>query len=117
MCLITTTNILFSMSIVLIFLGCIALYAKSKNFPEHFSNLLKRSKIKKTAWRGIGYLFLVLGAIVLMVQYGLATGLVIFLITLMFGLSVTIMFLPLNKKYAYILLGLSLVFIILENSI
>ncbi|MEM7382210.1 MAG: hypothetical protein AAF361_13575, partial [Bacteroidota bacterium] len=52
---------------------------------------------------------------ILCLQYGLFTGLVIFLITLMFGLCVTIMFLPLDKKYAYLMLGLSLLFIIIEN--
>ena len=110
-------NTIRTMSIVLIFLGCFLLYAKSKHFPVHFLNVVAKFSMHKIALRSIAYLLFFFATILLMIQYGPATGLVIFLIALMFGLCLTIMFLPLNKKYAYLLVGLSLVCIIIENTL
>ncbi|BFP40766.1 hypothetical protein FGF1_16110 [Flavobacteriaceae bacterium GF1] len=105
------------MGIILVFLGCSLLYAKSKHFPDYFANFKRRARENPKSLRLISYGMFLLSMVVLCLQNGVATGLVIFLITLMFGLSLTIMFLPLNKKYAYLMVGLSLLSIIVENSL
>ena len=94
------------MGIVLIFLGCFLLYAKSKHFPKRLQHL--GSRLRKNA--------LFLGAyLILGSQFGWATGFVVFLITITLGLVLNIMLLPLNQKYAYVLAGLSLLVIIIDN--
>lgn len=105
------------MGTVLILLGCFLLYAKSKHFPEHFSQIALKLRGKENQLRIAAYFLFVLANVIFVYQFGWATGLTIFLFVVMFGLSITVMFLPLNKKYAYLLLGLSLVSIIVENSL
>lgn len=105
------------MSIVLVFFGCLLLYAKSKHFPDHYSNIALKLKGQENRLRIGAYLLFLLANVALIYQYGWATGLTVFLIVLMFGLSITIMLLPLHKKYAYLLLGLSLLSIIAENGL
>ncbi|MEM8507678.1 MAG: hypothetical protein AAF717_07605 [Bacteroidota bacterium] len=103
------------MSIVLIFLSCFLLYTKSKHFPQQFAKIGKKLKGKERVVGGIAYILFLIAFALMAYRYGLATGGIIFLITLMLGLSLTIMFLPLHKKYAYVLLGLSLLSIVMEN--
>lgn len=105
------------MGIILVFLGCFLLYAKSRHFPNYYPNLKKRAAGNPKVLRWISYGMFLLSVTIFCLQNGVATGLVIFLITLMFGLCLTIMFLPLNKKYAYVMVGLSLLSIIIENSL
>jgi len=104
------------MGILLIFLGCFLLYTKSKYVPKYFSNLEKWAKARPIGTRLIAYGLFITSIIVLCLQNGLATGLVIFLIALIFGLCITIILIPLNKKYAYWMAGLSVLFIIIENT-
>lgn len=110
-------NYIKPMGILLIVLGCLLLYSRSKYFPAALEKIFGSFRGKPGVLRIVAYLFFVASAIILMVGYGPATGLLIFLITLMFALCLIIMFLPLNKKYAYLLVGLSLLFIIIENSL
>lgn len=105
------------MGTILTFLGCFLLYAKSKHFPDHFSRIALRLKGKENQLRVAAYFLFVLANVVFIYQFGWATGLTVFLLVVMFGLSITVMLLPLNKKYAYLLLGLSLLSIIIENSL
>lgn len=103
------------MGILLIFLGCFLLYAKSKYVPKDLANIEKWTRANPLGTRLIVYALFVTSIIVLCLQNGLATGLVIFLFALMFGLCITIILIPLNKKYAYWIAGLSVLFIIIEN--
>ncbi|MEM9000203.1 MAG: hypothetical protein AAGB24_08050 [Bacteroidota bacterium] len=105
------------MAIVLIFLGCFLLYSKSKHFPKQFAALAYRLQGKETVVRIASYGFFILSMASLIHQFGLASGLIIFLIVLMFGLCLIVMFLPLHKKYAYLLVGLGLLSIVIENSL
>jgi hypothetical protein len=65
----------------------------------------------------VAILILIAAAYVLVYQFGVSTGLVIYLLALMFGLCITIMILPLNNRFAFALTALSIVAIIFENTI
>ncbi|MEM6893489.1 MAG: DUF3325 family protein [Bacteroidota bacterium] len=103
------------MGIVLIFLGCFLLYAKSKHFPKRLQHLGNRLRKNTVQTRLVGYLLFVGAYLLLGSQLGWATGFVVFLITLILGLVLNIILLPLHQKYAYILAGLSLLVIIIDN--
>ncbi|WP_367279573.1 DUF3325 family protein [Ulvibacterium sp.] len=103
------------MGIILIFLGCFLLYAKSKHVPRYFSRIEAWAKQQPKKTRLLAYGLFALSVVIFCWQNGIATGLVAFLVALMFGLCLTIIFLPLHKKYAYLLVGLSLVLIIINT--
>ncbi|WP_375586872.1 DUF3325 family protein [Flagellimonas aurea] len=105
------------MGIVLVLLGCFMLYAKSRHFPMFLSNMGKKAKENPVGTRWLAYAIFALSLALLGYQYGFFTGFVIFLTTLMFGLCITVMLLPLQNKYAYILAGLCIVVILIENSL
>ncbi|MEM9649889.1 MAG: hypothetical protein AAF969_15530 [Bacteroidota bacterium] len=101
--------------IVLIFVGCFILYAKSKHFPKHLRKIGGIAKVRPNQQRWIAYGLFAIATAILALQYGFFTGLVIFMITVMFALCLTISLLPLNHRYAYILAGLSVLIITIEN--
>ena len=102
------------MAIVLIFLGWFLRYAKSKHLPNHLSNIGDKAKSAPVVVRIVAYLLFITGIFMLTVDFGFWTGLTIFIITLMFTLALTIILLPLNKKYAYVLVILSILALITE---
>ncbi|MEM9361859.1 MAG: DUF3325 family protein [Bacteroidota bacterium] len=103
------------MGIVLIFLGCFLLYAKSKHFPKRFETIGDKMRHKPVLTRWIGYLLFLVSASIFVYQFGLGTGLIAFFITVLLGLCLTIILLPLNKKYVYVLGALSVIVIVIEN--
>ena len=103
------------MGIVLIFFGCFLLYAKSKHFPKRLQHLGSRLRKNTVQTRLVGYALFLGAYLILVSQFGWATGFVVFLITITLGLVLNIMLLPLNQKYAYVLAGLSLLVIIIDN--
>ncbi len=103
------------MAIVLIFLGCFLLYAKSKHFPKRMEHWALQLKSKPVRTRIFGYTLFVASFTILSLQFGFATGIVIFIMAVLLALSLTIMLLPLHRKYAYILAGLSVLVIVVEN--
>lgn len=105
------------MGIVLIFLGCFVLYSKSRYFPTYLKDLISITKNPTSRLYYIGFSLFILAIIILGFQYGFYTGTIIFLSALMLGMSMTIIFLPLNKKYAYLMAGLSILVIVIETSI
>ena len=102
------------MGILLVFLGSFLLYIKSKHIPAFLGRIGEMASAKPAITRGGGYLLFFIAMILLTKSYGFWTGLVIFMITLMFALTLIIVLLPLNKKYAYLLFGLSVVAILTE---
>ena len=95
------------MGIVLTFFGSFLLYAKSRHFPGHLRGIGDRFKNKVLLARLLAYVLFVIAIALLVLQLGFFTGLLVFFITLMFALSLTILLLPLHKKYAYVLAALS----------
>ncbi|MEE1963948.1 hypothetical protein V1387_14740 [Allomuricauda taeanensis] len=107
----------WGMGIVLVLLGCFLLYAKSRHFPVFLTGIGEKAKKDPGRTRILAYTSFALAIVFLGHQYGFFTGFVIFLTTLMFGLCITVMFLPLHNKYAYILMGLCIIVILIENSL
>jgi len=105
------------MGIVLIFIGSFLLYAKSKHFPDFLSGLGSKLKARHSVNRFIAYFLFVISLVLLGYEFGFWTGLVIFIITVMFALTLTITLLPLNKRYAYLLTALSLFVLLIEYAI
>ncbi|MEM1259848.1 MAG: hypothetical protein AAGH81_15070 [Bacteroidota bacterium] len=103
-----------AMGIVLIFFGCFILYAKSKHIPDFLSKFGDRLRTKPTVTRIAAYFLFLLAVVVLGNSYGFWTGLLIFLMVLMFTLMLTLILLPLNKKYAYFIAALSIIAILTE---
>ncbi|WP_422858901.1 DUF3325 family protein [Flagellimonas sp. S174] len=103
------------MGILLTFFGCFFLYSKSKHFPVQFSEIAAKTQGREKQLRIGAYGLFILANTILVYQFGWATGLIIFFMVLMFGLSVIIILLPLHKKFAYLLIGLSLLSILIEN--
>ena len=103
------------MGIILALLGCVLLYSKSKYSPVFISRFRKKVSLKNTHIRLLAYTLFFISIVLLTNQLGFWTGLVTFLIVLMFGLSLTIVIVPLNKRVAYILCGLSILMVIIEN--
>ncbi len=103
------------MAIILVLFGCLLLYSKSKYSPLFLSRQRVKVPLKKKYIRLMAYVFFIISIILLTLQLGFWTGLVTFLMVLMFGLSLTIVILPLNKRIAYILCGLSILMVIIEN--
>lgn len=103
------------MAIIIILVACFLLYAKSKHFPPQFKKVGEIAQTNPKRQRWTAYSLLVLAAVLLGFQYGLFTGLVILLLSVIFGLSLTIMLLPLNQRYVYALAILSVIVITLES--
>ena len=102
------------MGILLVFLGSFLLYVKSKYVPAFLGRISEMAKAKPAITRWGGYLLFFIAMILLNKSYGFWTGLVIFIITLMFALTLIIVLLPLNKKYAYLLFGMSVAALLTE---
>ncbi|MEO0573066.1 MAG: hypothetical protein AAF039_15265 [Bacteroidota bacterium] len=102
------------MGIVFVFLGCFLLYAKSKHIPDFLSRFGDNVRTKPMVTRILAYFLFLLAIVVLGNSYGFWTGFVIFLMVLMFALLLTMVLLPLNKKYAYLLTALSIIAILTE---
>ncbi len=102
------------MGILLVLLGSFLLYVKSKHVPVFLGWIGEIAKAKPAITRWGGYLFFFVAIILLTKSYGFWTGLVIFMITLMFALTLIIILLPLNKKYAYLLFGMSVAALLTE---
>ncbi|MEM9078590.1 MAG: hypothetical protein AAGC43_16235 [Bacteroidota bacterium] len=103
------------MGLVLILLGCFLLYAKSRHFPKQFTSIGERMKKKPELTRWVAYLMFLLSASIFAYQLGIGTGLTAFFISVLLGLCLTIVLLPLNKKYVYVLGALSVIVIVMEN--
>ncbi|RAV30323.1 hypothetical protein DN748_02080 [Sinomicrobium soli] len=67
--------------------------------------------------RGVAYVVFILALLVLAYRYGFFTGAIIFLTAVMLGLCLMVILLPLHSRYAYILTAVTLIIIVIENSI
>lgn len=103
------------MAIVLIFTACFLLYGNSKHFPAYLNPLRKKLQQRKQLTRLCAYILLIISAFLFANHFGVGTGLTVFLITLLCSLCLTIILLPLNRMYAYLLAGTCLIIIVLEN--
>lgn len=108
---------LLDMGIVLVLLGCFLLYAKSRHLPIFLQRIGDRAKQDSIRTRILAYIIFAMSLAVLGYQYGFFTGFIIFLTTLMLSLCLIVMLLPLHNKYAYILTALSIIIIVIENSL
>lgn len=102
------------MGIMLVLLGSFLLYAKSKYIPAFLGRIGEFTKTRPTITRIGSYVLFFLAIVLLTKSYGFWTGLVIFSITLMFALTLIMVLLPLNKKYAYLLFGISVIALLTE---
>lgn len=105
------------MAIVLIFLGCFLLYAKSKHLPVFLEAIGNKAKKRPKITRLVAYMAFVLALLVLAYRYGFFTGSIIFFTALMLGLCLVVMLLPLHNRYAYLLIVIALIIIVIENRI
>ena len=105
------------MAVLLIILGCLIIYGKSRYFPDNLSYLRNQLKKKPKIVRSLGYLLFLGSYLLFSNQLGWGTAIVVFITTLSFGLCLVLIVLPLHKKYVYILGVFSLLIIIVENSI
>jgi hypothetical protein len=103
------------MGIFLTFIASVFLYSKSKYVPEFLKNHRIQLLQHKNVVRVFAYFLFFVSIWVLAWQLGFWTGLVTFTITWMFSMCLVIFIFPLNGKLPYIICGLSLLFIILEN--
>lgn len=103
------------MGVILVFIGSLLLYAKSKHFPEFLNFVGIRARQKPVLTRAVAYIAFLLSILIFTVQFDFATALVIFMITVMLTLGLMIILLPLNQKYVYLFAGLSLVVVVIEN--
>ncbi|MEM6377473.1 MAG: hypothetical protein AAF705_04615 [Bacteroidota bacterium] len=105
------------MSFILISIACILFYGKSKYFPKNLTHVSTKIKDNWQIARIAGYLLFLLAAILLCLQLGIGTGLVVFFTALSLLFCLTLIVLPLNKGYIYLIATLSLLIIIFENII
>ncbi|MBS9460912.1 hypothetical protein KIM67_00715 [Flagellimonas sp. 389] len=103
------------MGVILVFIGSLLLYAKSKHFPQFLNFVGITARQKPVLTRVVAYIVFLLSILIFTVQFDFATALVIFMITVMLALGLIITLLPLNQKYVYLFAGLSLVIIVMEN--
>ena len=105
------------MGITLTLIGCFLLYSKSKYSPKAINNLRNKLKLGTKSLRYIGYVLFICAIVILGLQLGFWTGLVTFMLALMFGLCLTIIILPLHNRLGYFLCSLLILFKIIENII
>jgi len=105
------------MGIILTFLGCFCLYSKSVYFPKRLQKIVEIANKNPVGLKILGYSFFLGAAVFFSYQFGILSGLIIFLITLIFSFCLTIILLPLHHKYAYLFAGLSIIVVIIENII
>ena len=71
------------MGVILVFIGSLLLYAKSKHFPEFLNFVGIRARQKPVLTRAVAYIAFLLSILIFTVQFDFATALVIFMITVM----------------------------------
>ena len=102
------------MGVLFTLFASILLYSKSRYSPKflasNFTILRTKNLIKP-----ISYSLFLIASIVFVLQLGMWTGLVVFMISWMLSMSLTVFIFPINSKLPYIICGLTLLFIILEN--
>lgn len=103
------------MFVILVMIGCLLLYRKSKYFPHEADFLLYPFRRRKIMLNMAGLALLLVAAILSTSRYGWGTGLLIFFTTVIFSFCLVIVVLPLHKKLVYILAGACIVLIMLEN--
>ncbi|RNC83440.1 MAG: hypothetical protein ED556_12855 [Winogradskyella sp.] len=103
------------MTIILTLLGCFFLYSKSKFSPTFVSEVYRKLRLNQLSTRVIAYTLFAISITLSIMELGFWTGLITFLLVLMFGLCITVVILPLNKRIAYIITGLGILFIVIEN--
>ena len=103
------------MSIVAIFFACFLLFGRSKYFPKYLGSISKQLKKNDLITRITAYLSFFCSIVLLGNQFGWATGMIIFVMMLMFAYGLIVILLPLNKSYAYIIAGLCILSVLLEK--
>jgi hypothetical protein len=95
------------MTISLVTFGCFFLYQKSKYFPAHIEfpgqQLLRQNKLVSKV---LGYSLLFLALVLFWMQYGIATGLLNFVFSVLLLMSLLVICLPLNRNFLFLFIGL-----------
>ena len=103
------------MLFLLVFLGCLLLYRTSKYFPKGINILTQRTPVSNNLMSLAGTSILVISAVVSSFTFGLGTGLLIFFAALMLSLCLVIIVFSLNRRLVYLLAGICVILIVIEN--
>ncbi len=103
------------MSICFLFMGCLTLYGKSTYFPDDLIRIRKILLKNQSISRSVGYFFLLLSSVLCIINYGVATGILVFLMAMTMTLSVLIIIVPIHKNYLYVMASICLLAIVFEN--
>ncbi len=105
------------MGIVILIMGCFLLYGNSKYFPENLSYVRVQIKKYPKVIRILAYTLFLISYTFFYHQLGWGTAIIVFIIALVFSLCITLIVIPIHKRYVYVIATLSLLIIILENII
>ena len=105
------------MNILLLFIGCLILYGKSRFFPEHYNSIGNVIKQNKQVALLLGYLSLITSYILFSLKIGWGTGFIVYLMALSLFYSLLVIVLPLNKLFIHLISSIVILLIIFENYI
>ncbi len=103
------------MGVLLVMLGCVLLYLSSKHAPKNLAKLKEKTASSPRITRSLLLSSFLISIVIFCSQSGLITGLLVFLLTGILGLCLTVILFPLKNNYAYLLAGFSLLVIVIEN--
>lgn len=82
------------MGLILTCLACLILYSKSKYFPAEWKEVKAWTTSNRKLTRIVGYFMLAISLTLYIIKYGQFTGMIIWLVVLMFSFGAMVMLVP-----------------------
>jgi hypothetical protein len=102
------------MSIFFLTIASFILYGKSKHFPKEFSQMSSILAKNTSLTRILAYLFMTFSAYLFILEFDLATGLVLTFIAYTLIACILLIFIPLFKNSFYVFLTLVVVLLLVD---
>ena len=105
------------MTVFLVLLASTLLYSKSKYSPVFLSQALSNALQDKSTIRRVSYSLFIISLVAFIWQLGFWTGLTVYIVTWMLSMNLVVFIFPINRRLPYIICTLTLLLIVIENSI